>query len=52
MMFAAVAASATVFTLAMPLLVNDTLTKRMKAVRPSAKKSASASASVSRAATR
>jgi tight adherence protein C len=32
MAFAAIAAGATVFTLAMPLFVNDTLSKRMKAV--------------------
>ena len=30
--FAAIAAAATVLTLAMPYLVNDTLSKRMKAV--------------------
>jgi tight adherence protein C len=32
MLFAAVAAGATVLTLAMPLMVTDTLSKRMKAV--------------------
>src|ERR1700677_240944 len=32
MLFAAIAAGATVLTLAMPLFVNDTLSKRMKAV--------------------
>ena len=50
MLFAAVAAFATVLTLAMPLLSPDTLDKRMKRSRSSARRSASANASGWRAA--
>ena len=52
MFFAAIAAAATVLTLAMPLLAGDNLDKRIAASRSSARRSGRASASGWRAARR